>query len=147
MVRSESHVQDALGDIDALREEIARLTDPLQAEVDKLNEAIDKYMLRRGPGTKIESPMANISVVQSHTRWWDTDKLKTLVPRHVFKNIVKLEVDKLALDEQVRAGNITREQIAPAFMEKPNAPYVKRTPVGGARDGQAEADSLAAAAG
>jgi len=147
VVRSESHVQDALDDLAALDDEMEALIAPLRVEYDALNAAIDKYMLKRPAGTKVESERVNISVVQSHKRWWDTDKLKDLVPRHVYKNITYLEVDKDALDNAVRAGEITREQIQDAFMEKPNTPYVKRTPVGSARDGQAEADSLAAAAG
>jgi hypothetical protein len=143
IVRSESAVQVAYEDIEALVEEIATLTGPLKAERDKLEAAVDAYLVTKEAGTSVETVTHKLTVVQGHTRKWNVDKLKTLVPRHVFKNITELVVVRDKLNEYVAAGEIDRDAIEEAFEEKPNAPYVKKTPKGHDKSGAAEADSLA----
>jgi hypothetical protein len=147
MVRSELHVRDALDDIAMLNEKMRAAMKPYQEDLTALEEAIERYMLKRGPGIKIEHETATVTVVQSHTRKWNADKLRALIPMGVYKNVVELVVNRDKLNEYVAAGKIDRSVIEDAYEEVPNKPYVKRTPKSDKHDAQAEADSLAKAAG
>jgi hypothetical protein len=107
-----------------------------------LRAAIDKFVL---DGKDYEDEDVMITRVQGHRRRWDVKKLETILPRGIFKNVVKIEVDPAKLDEYVRKGKIKREVIEPAFEETPNAPYAKWTEKSDKDRGGKEADKLAEA--
>jgi len=133
----------ALEDIDALDEEIAKLTTPLVAARDALQAVVDEYVLKSyDPGSGYEDDGHKLTVVQSHTRKWNPDKLRKLVPTHIFKNLIEVKVLPAKVDEYVRAGKIKREDIEDAYEESANTPYIKKT-TRGAKNGASEAASLA----
>lgn len=148
---SKSHVRDALADMAAIQAEVeARMEQvglaKLQADHSALREAVDAYVLKQG---EYEDDGIKLTKVQSNTRTWNPDVLETLVPRGVFKNLVKIVVDNDKVQEYVAAKKIKAADIAPAYEEKPKAPYVKWTAkkVGAKERAAADAASLAAKLG
>ena len=133
----------ALEDIDALDAEITRLTAPLQIARDALQGVVNEYVLKSyEPGEGYVDDAHRLTVVQSHTRKWNPDKLRKLVPMHIFKNITEVKVIPAKVDEYVRAGKIERADIEEAFEEHANAPYIKATTKAG-NSGASEAAALA----
>jgi len=129
VVSSKSHVHDAVEDIAALEEEIAKLTGPLEAQMTLLKEAVDKYVIKNyEPSSGYENDAVSLTHVQGHTRRWNAEKLEELVPRGIFKNLVTIAVVPAKIDEYVRAKKIKREDIEAAYEETPNKPYVRWTP-------------------
>lgn len=114
------------------------------ATINRLTVAIDNYVLANytaGEGYEDDKWLA--TKVVGNTRVWDAGALFKILPRGIFKQITKIVVDPQAIDEAVRAGKITDEQIASALSTRPNKPYVKVTARSGASN-TAEADNLAA---
>lgn len=106
-----------------------------------LKAAVDAYVIDKD---NYEDDTIKVTRVQGFRRAWDVAKLEKILPRGIFKNVVKIEVDPAKLNEYVNKGKIEEEKITPAFVETPNAPYTKWTPkTKGA--GEAEAEDLAAA--
>ena len=117
----------------------------LQQEIADLKLGIDAYVLDR---EDYEDDDYKLTRVQAFRRRWDVDKLEAILPRGLFKNIVKIEVDPIKLDQLVREGRITAKKIEPAYTETPNQPFVKITKKSHAEEkGSAEAESLAAKLG
>lgn len=156
-VSSKSHVRAGLDRI----AEIEKEADKLQTKIEKkckaemdglealaferagLKESIEKFVKDKGD---YEDDSIKVTRVQGHRRTWNVAKLESIVPRGVFKNLVKMEVIPAKVDEYVRKGKLDRKKIAPAFEETPNAPYVKWTPKTDSSDrAEQEADGLAEA--
>ena len=117
----------------------------LQQEIADLKVGIDAYVLDR---EDYEDDDYKLTRVQAFRRRWDVQKLEAILPRGIFKNIVKIEVDPIKLDQLVREGRIAAKKIEPAFTETPNQPFVKITKKSHAEEkGSAEAESLAAKLG
>lgn len=125
---------------------MAALVAPLQVEHMALKEARDRYIIDQySPGEGYEDEEWMATKVVSHRRTWDVEKLERLVPRGIFKNLVKMTVVPEKVDEYVRAKKIDRKKIEAAFTETPNAPYVKITKKSQPKvTGEDEADSLSA---
>lgn len=117
----------------------------LQEQIAVLKEDIDKYVLDKDD---YEDTDYKLTRVQAFRRRWDVDKLEAILPRGIFKNIVRVEPDPAKIDQYVREGKIDMKKIAPAYTETPNAPFVKMTKKSHAEEkGSAEAESLAAKLG
>jgi len=78
-------------------------------------------------GDGFEDADFKVTKVVSHRRVWNAEKLATLVPRGVYKNLVTVTVVPAKVDQYVRAGKVTLDAIGAAYEETPNAPYVKLT--------------------
>lgn len=160
MVSSDQLLQSALDRIRAIDtielpavEEKLRKTkagqeaEALALERAELDAAARQYILAvYEPGEGYESDAWLATHVQGHTRKWNVDKLRDKLTRGQFKRVINEVVDKTKLDELVRSGAVTSEDIEEALEEKPNAPYVLITP----RDGSSitdEASALAAKLG
>jgi hypothetical protein len=153
-LRSKSHVRAALDEL----AECDRQADILRAKIEKkcatetsalghiadqrgaLKSAIDAYVLDHD---EFETDTLKITRVQAHRRTWNIDTLAKIVPRGIFKNIVKMTVDPAKIDALVKEGRLDSKKIAPAYVETPNAAYVKWTEKSDTTSGADEADALA----
>jgi hypothetical protein len=113
----------------------------LESRMNTLKSAIDESVIE---GDNYEDDSVKITRVQAMSRKWDTEKLEKILPRAVFRKIIKVEVDPDKLEQASRAGELTDEQITPALNETSNKPYAKWTTKTPKHDASAEADSLAA---
>lgn len=151
VISSSSHVAEALAVLEAFDVEIEKfLADPalvlLQKERAQLKEDIDAYILKRS--TPYEDDNYKLTRVQGFRRTWNVSKLEAILPRGIFKNVIKMEADPQKIDQYVRDGKIDRKKIEPAFEESPNRAYVKMTKKSHHEErGEAEADALAEAMG
>lgn len=139
------HVTAALDLLESVDDEIeeieaGRLTD-LRAKRAALKDAIDKFVMK---SKQYEDAGYKLTRVQSYRRKWDTAKLERILPRPIFKRIVKVEADPAKIDEFVKGGAIKLKEIEAALIEEPNAPYIKWTKITAKPDAQAEAEALAA---
>lgn len=159
VLSSESHVRDALDEITEINAEITALeaalleTDiglaikNLRAERDGLEGAVETFILGNyKAGEGYEDDAWKVTKVVGHTRTWSAEKLKTLVPLGVFKNLTVTTVVPAKVDEYVRSKKIKLADISAAFEEKSNKPYVKVTKREGG-DERDEAAELAAKLG
>ncbi len=149
VISSRSHVTVALHVLDELDAEIAEIRAGHLATLEQrraqLKRDIDEWVLG---AESYEDDAMKLTRVASKRRYWDTARLEKILPRGIFKNIVKIEADPDKIDQYVRAGRINAKMIEPALVEEPNAPYVKWTRKRqdeGA--GEAEAAGLLAAMG
>lgn len=113
----------------------------LQNELAALKAAVDAFVLDH---EAYEDDTYKLTRVQGHRRTWNADKLEAILPRGLFKRVIKITVDPAKLDQLVRAKKIDGKKIDPAFEETPNAPYVKYT-VKSEDSGASEAEGLAEA--
>jgi hypothetical protein len=156
LVSSEDGVRAAL----ARREEIAAALETLRARLAKTklatqvselevedarwDAAIREFVLGNyKAGRGYEDDSVKITKVVGHRRTWNAEKLKKLVKPGVFKNLVSLTVRPEKIDEYVKAGRLSLDEVADAFDEVPNAPYAKFT-FKNQDDRSSEAESLAA---
>lgn len=137
--------------IETLREELSRTkvgqkVERLEEEVGLLSEAINGYVLDHyDDGDGYEDSDWKATRVVSHRRTWNVERLARLVPKAVFKNVTTTTVVPAKIDQMVRAGKVTLDELAPAYEETANAPYVKVTRRSESSDaGQSEAEELAA---
>jgi hypothetical protein len=147
IVSSASHVRVALERLAEIEEEILAKTGPLVAEQATVKEALDNYVIDKfQAGDGYEDDDWKATKVVGHKRTWDVEKLGKLIPKGIFKNVVKVSVDGEKIDAMVAAGRLDRKKISAAFTEKPNKPYVKITKreKDAKKKGEAEAESLAA---
>lgn len=151
MIGSDRHVRAALDSLAAAERELARLmADPQIAEVQdlvaKLKASIDSYVIdsfKAGEGYEDDDWLA--TKVVGHKRVWDVDTLEKSIPRGIFKNLVKIEVDGGKVDQFVREGKLKMKDIRKAFKESANKPYVKitkRTKPKGDKEAQSLAEQL-----
>jgi hypothetical protein len=146
-ISSPSLVKEALGVLEDKQFILAgHMSDPkivsLQEDIASLKEDIDAYVI---DNEDYEDDDYKLTRVQGFRRKWDTAKLEKILPRGIFKNIVKVEADPVKIDEYVRSGKLKAKLIEPAFEELPNKPYVKMTKKSHAEEkGETEAQSLAA---
>lgn len=159
MVTSKSHVQDAIKRLTEIENEIEQIeaiiadrVDPelvkmeaLSVETQELKAAVNTFVLNRG--LKMELPTVTITRVQAFKRRWNVETLEKIVPRGIFKNLVKIEVDPAKVDEYVKKGKLDPKKIEAAYEETPNQPFVKWTPKAETHSAEAEAASLAAKLG
>jgi hypothetical protein len=150
-ISSRQDLADALdqrADIQFKRDDAYQMyVDRYDAEIADLTEAIDNFILSRyDAGDGFENDNWKATHVQGHRRSWDVSKLEKLLPRGIFKNVVKITADPQKIDEYVRAKKINMDDIQEAYVETPNKPYTKVTAKSTAR-GEAEAESLAAKLG
>ncbi len=96
----------------------------LRSARNQLKDAIDKWVLTK---KNYEDDGFKLTRVVGHRRHWDTAKLERILPRGIFKNIVRVEADSAKIDQYVRAGRLSLDLIEPALIEEPTAPYVKWT--------------------
>lgn len=149
-IASVSGVQSALRrieEIDAALEtltarlaktKLAQQIDVLEEEKHALSIEVDAFVLDHyEAGDGYEDDAIRITKVQGHSRRWNAETLMRLVPRGVFKTLVDVTVVPAKVDDAVKAGRITLEQIADAFEETPNRPYLKRTVKAQGREDQA----------
>jgi hypothetical protein len=147
IISSPSLVKEALGVLEDKQFILAGLLSDkkittLQDEIALLDEDIKGYVLDKDD---YEDDDYKLTRVQAFRRTWDTAKLEKILPRGIFKNIVKVTADPTKIDQYVREGKIKAKQIEPAFIETPNQPFVKITKKSHAEEkGAAEADALAA---
>lgn len=128
IVSSKSHARLALDRLEEISAEIDKLTAPLVQEQKDLKEALDKYVIEKfEAGDGYEDDDWKATKVVGHKRTWDVEKLGKLIPRGIFKNVIKVSVDGEKVDAMVAAGRLDRKKIAAAFTETPNKPYVKIT--------------------
>lgn len=118
--------------VEALREEDAKI----EADVKEF------VLVNYASGEGYEDERVKLTKVVGHTRTWNVDRLKELVKPGVFKKLTSLVVVPAKIDELVRAGKLDLEEIADAYEERANAPYVKPT-IKSRVDNSAEAESLA----
>lgn len=146
-ITSESDARLARKRIDALQDEVLALAKKvgIPAKLDEqvaLQNALNEYVLDR---EYFESDEWTATRVQAHSRSWDAEKLRKLLPTSVYKSIIRVSIDNDKVNEFVKAGTIKLKTIESAFMEKANKPFVRWTAKG--RDvqtaGEAEASKLA----
>lgn len=128
MISSKANLKQALETLAELDQEIENRIGALRAQRDKLKESIDAYVIDKyeaGDGYEDDTFLA--TKVVGFMRNWSAEKLEKLMPRGLFKQVVKLSIDNAKLDQLVKAGKIDREMIEPAFEEAPKKPYVKVT--------------------
>lgn len=119
--------------------------DDLEERREQLKSEIDDLVIQAGE--EYEDDKVRIVRVQGFRRNWDADKLEKIIPRAVFRRIVKIEVDPNKLDDEVRAGKLKlTRQVKAALNETPNKPFAKWTQKS-KKSGVAEADALAAKLG
>lgn len=156
-VISPRHVHDALERQDEINEEVAELqaalleTDigialrNLRDEEAELIMAVDSYVLNNfDGGDGVEDDDYKVTKVVGHTRTWDAEKLRKLVPLSVFKNLTAIVVRPDKIDEYVRARKLKLKDVKSAYIERENKPYVKKTRRN-TSTGNTEAADLAAA--
>jgi hypothetical protein len=127
LIRSKSDVAVALRQIEELDAKIAKAAAKLQEERGALKEAVDEYVMEKVKDGQYEDDTYKLTRTQGHTRTWNVDKLEAILPRALFKRVIKITVDGQKVDELVRAKKIDRKKIRAAFEERPNKPYVKHT--------------------
>lgn len=138
---------NSLRTLDELIEEARKTSGLIELEQKRatLKSEIDQLVIEAGEEYEDES--IRIVRVQGFRRSWDVDKLEKIIPRPIFRRIVKVDVDAEKLDDEVRAGNLKlTRQVKAALTETPNKAYAKWTPKS-QKDGEAEADALAAKLG
>lgn len=120
----------------------------LAMELAQLDKAAKDYVMahyKAGDGFDHERWLA--TKVQGHRKVWDIEFLRTKLSRGKFKQIINEVVDRSKVDELVRSGGVSADDVEAALKEVPNEPYVKITYRG---DGEAmanEAENVAAALG
>ena len=133
VIASESHVRAATVERARVEAEIEELLNaaPIKnrrAKIAKLTEAIDAYVIEHYAASDgYEDDTVKLTKVVGHTRRWNPDKLRPLMPTSLYKLVIDVKVNADRLDALVKEGKINRKRIAKAFEETPNAPYVKRT--------------------
>lgn len=149
VVSSQSHVAAANERIIFLEDQIEKQVAPLRDEHDKLQDAVDQYVIRHyEPSSGYEDDNVKLTKVVGYRRSWNPEKLQKLLPTSLYKLVIKVTVDANALNELVKEGRIDRKKIESAYEETPNAPYVKRTVKGQSTNrGEEEAASLSAKLG
>lgn len=109
-----------------------------------LAQAVEEFVLTSyEPGQGYEDDRVKLTKVQSHTRRWSAEKLEKLVTRGMFKNLVAVTVVPAKIDEMVRKGKLKLEDVAEAYEERPNKPYVRPTAKKDGLDAESSADLLA----
>lgn len=116
----------------------------VQADRASLRASVEAFIKDKG---SYEDEDIKITRVQGHRRSWNVDKLQSILPRGIFKNVTKTTVDGDKIDRYVREGKIKLKDIDPAFEETPNAPYVKWTDKSDGTESASEVEGLAAALG
>lgn len=148
-LRSKKQVRAAIEAIALQDEQIeqARQAARLEAMEERrgaLKSAVDAFVLDH---ESYEDEDIRITRVQSFRREWNADKLEKMLPRGVFKNVVKIAVVPAKIDQYVRQGKIDRDAIEAAFEETPNAPYAKWTDKADPDRATKDAEGLAEALG
>lgn len=152
MIGSDRHVRAALDSLAFEERELARLmADPkivtTQDLIAKLKESVDGYIIDSfGAGEGYEDDDWLATKVVGHKRVWDVETLEKSIPRGIFKNLVKIEVDGAKVDQFVREGKLKAKDIRKAFKETANKPYVKitkRSKPKGDKEAQSLAEQLA----
>lgn len=113
----------------------------LEDDSSSLSAAINQYAL---DNNDYEDDDWKVTKVVSHKRSWDVDKLESLVPRGVFKNMIQVQVVPAKVDQMIRSKKVSLDDIEDAYVEVANSPYVKVTRRSSREDGASEADALAA---
>lgn len=129
--------------IEDLRMEVG--LDEMEAERAGLKEAIDKAIVE--DGVEYDTDEIKITRVQSHKRVWNVDKLEAILPRPLFRKVIKIAVDPDKLDQLVKAGQVDEKKLDPAFEETPQKAYARWTWKADKSKGSDEAESLAAKLG
>ncbi len=155
-VASESDVHDALTEIEQIEAEIEETEtalaaselwvslQALKAEREKLRAEIDAFILSNyQPSEGYDDGVYKLTKVVGHTRKWNVDKLKSLVPHAMFKRLTSTKVEPSKIDEMIRAKKLAIEEVQDAYEERPNKPYVKMTKKSQGSNGD-EAAELAA---
>lgn len=160
MIVSPSHVRLALdrrAEIDtelAAAHEALKMTklgqtiERLQTESANLLVGVQAFAMRRyepGAGNGYEDDRWLVTKVAGKDKIWHLDKLKTLLGARRYNQVTTVVLDRNKLDELVRSGAVSMDDIEDAFDEKPKAPYVKVTPRSESQDGEDEAAGLRAA--
>lgn len=151
MIASESHVRAATAERADLEAELdVHLNAPhiveLREDIGRLTNAIDKYIVEHYAASDgYEDDNVKLTKVVGHTRRWNPDKLRVLLPTSLYKLVIDVKVNADKLDALVKEGKINRKKIAKAFEETPNAPYVKRTDKADRQSIETEAANLKAA--
>lgn len=110
-----------------------------------MTEAVNTYVVEH---EDYEDDNYKLTRVQGFRRSWNVGTLEKILPRGIFKNIIKIEADPAKIDEYVRSGRLKADVIEPAYEETPNKAYVKMTKKSHKEDvAEAEANALAAKLG
>ena len=153
MIRSQSHVRAATAERAELEAELdVHLNAPhivaLREDIGMLTTAIDKYVIDHYEASDgYEDDTVKLTKVVGHTRRWNPEKLRVLLPTSLYKLVIDVKVNADKLDALVKEGKINRKKIAKAFEQTPNAPYVKRTDKSDRQSIEQEADRLKEALG
>lgn len=116
----------------------------LKQDVEAIKAAIQEYLIS-SETTKFEHDGVNLTMVQAHKRFWNPDKLKQIIGKAMFIKVSNYTIDPAKIDELVKAGKLEENEIAPAFEEVANKPYLRISYA--ASDGGEEAERLAEALG
>lgn len=113
----------------------------MEQELADLKAEIDRMIVEEG--VEYDTDGIRITRVQAFKRVWNVDKLEQIIPRPLFRKVIKIDVDANKLDQLVREGKIDDKKIAPAYEETPNKAYAKWTYKSDKSKGEQEAASLA----
>jgi hypothetical protein len=135
---------ERIAEIDVTIAEIRREAhlDEWEAERAELKAKVDDLVINKLEA--FEDDKIKITRVQGFKRTWDADRLEKILPRAIFRRVIKITPDPAKIDAEVKAGNIEVDRIAPALNETPNKAYAKWTAKSESDGGAAEAESLAA---
>lgn len=116
-----------------------------EAELADVKAEIDSLIVDKG--VEYDGDRVKITRVQGYRRKWNVDKLEKIMPRPLFRQVIKLDVDSDKIDQLAREGKIDSKKIEPAYEETPNKAYAKWTWKSDKKNGNNEAASLAAQLG
>jgi hypothetical protein len=109
-------------------------------EATNLQRAVDAFLISKKI-SELEHANVKLTVVRPHSRYWDGERLKNLVPKRVWLEITKQTPDPDMIEDAIRRGLIKREEIEAAYVEEPKAAYVKKNY--GKKDGEEKANEEA----
>lgn len=127
------------GELAALEEEFS-IAD-MQSDTTELQRAVADYCARKGR-KDVEFGGDDWTVVQRHSRSWNASKLRSKVSKTLWLRITRQTPDQALIDEAIAEGALHENDIADAFEETPQRPYLKRK-TGSARN-EEEAAAIAA---
>lgn len=145
-----SRVDKLLAHYDELQQEVKDIRessglDEVESELAAVKEEIDSLIVDKG--VEYDGDRVKITRVQGYRRKWNVDKLEKIMPRPLFRQVIKLDVDSDKIDQLAREGKIDSKKIEPAYEETPNKAYAKWTWKSDKKNGNNEAASLAAQLG
>jgi len=111
-------------------------------EIADLKAEISKWMIQNDQASH-EVDRGTYRIIRPHKVTWDPVKLAKLVPKAIMFKVTDRVVNHEKIDDLVRAGELDREKIAPALVEKATRPYMRFFPLGS--NGDAETEELAKA--